>query len=72
MIKRVIRFGTRFITSTPINTNNNSNKVYFASLYDLSKKYLPNHLVYKSTSLKFENQGMRMLAYQFNPQISAH
>lgn len=70
MIKRLIRFSSRLITSRTNIYNNSPNAAYFATLYELTKKYLPNQQVYKSTSLKFDNQGLKMLAYQFSPQIS--
>jgi len=69
MIKRVITFSSRVITPRTTVFNNSPNAACFANLYELSKKYLPNQQVYKSTNLKFDNQGLKMLAYQFSPQI---
>lgn len=42
----------------------------FATLYEKNKQMEYYERVYKSTNLKFENQGLTMLVYQWNPNLN--
>ena len=42
----------------------------FATFYEKNKQMDYYERVYKPTSLKFENQGLKMLVYQFSPFLN--